>query len=105
MSAERKDPADKPPAAGSSAGKRTADKTPADLARRFGERASKRTEPSKWDSWRRETYTLPRGEARDKAREWFIKFPKAAYMTEIEFWRELADGRIEFTIRRLPSAD
>jgi hypothetical protein len=26
-------------------------------------------------------------------------------MTEIEFWRELADGRIEFTIRRLPSAD
>jgi hypothetical protein len=26
-------------------------------------------------------------------------------MTEIEFWRELDDGRIEFTIRRLPSAD
>jgi hypothetical protein len=29
----------------------------------------------------------------------------AAYMTEIEYWRELADGRIEFTIRRLPTAD
>jgi len=88
MSAERKTPGDK---------------KPADLARRFGERAAQR--PSKWDSWRRETYTLPRGEARDKAREWFAQFPKAAYMTEIEFWRELADGRIEFTIRRLPSAD
>ena len=44
-------------------------------------------------------------EAREKAREWFALFPKAAYMTEIESWRELADGRIEFTMRRLPSAD
>jgi len=26
-------------------------------------------------------------------------------MTEIESWRELADDRIEFTMRRLPSAD
>jgi hypothetical protein len=26
-------------------------------------------------------------------------------MTEIEHWRELPDGRIEFTMRRLPSAD
>jgi len=48
---------------------------------------------------------LPRAEARDKAREWFARYPKAAYLTEIEFWRELSDGRIEFTIRRLPSAD
>ncbi|MDP2355585.1 MAG: hypothetical protein Q8M31_05935 [Beijerinckiaceae bacterium] len=56
-------------------------------------------------SWRRETYLLPRGEARAKAREWFDRFPKAAYMTEIEFWRELDGDVIEFTIRRLPSAD
>jgi hypothetical protein len=26
-------------------------------------------------------------------------------MTEIESWRELPDGRIEFTMRRLPNAD
>jgi hypothetical protein len=75
-------------------------KSPSDVARHLGER-SKRG-PS---GWQRETFALPRLEARDKAREWFAKFPKAAYMTEIEFWRELADGRIEFTIRRLPSAD
>jgi hypothetical protein len=56
-------------------------------------------------SWRRETFTLPRVEARAKAREWFERFPKAAYMTEIEFWRELDDDVIEFTIRRLPTAD
>ena len=79
-------------------------RTPSDLARRLGERAGRRAaRPS--NAWRRETYTLPRAEARDKAREWFAKYPKAAYSTEIEFWRELADGRIEFTIRRLPSAD
>jgi hypothetical protein len=75
---------------------------PADIARRLSQRSAKNRGG---DSWRRETYTLPRGEARDKAREWFVKFPKAAYMTEIEFWRELSDGQIEFTIRRLPSAD
>ena len=43
--------------------------------------------------------------ARQRAREWFTRFPKAAYMTEVESWRELPDGRIEFTMRRLPSAD
>jgi hypothetical protein len=80
---------------------------PADIARRLSQRSAKNrvSGASPADFWRRETYTLPRGEARDKAREWFVKFPKAAYMTEIEFWRELSDGQIEFTIRRLPSAD
>lgn len=56
-------------------------------------------------SWKRATFTLPRSAARDKAREWFERYPKAAYMTEIEFWRETDDGSIEFTIRRLPTAD
>lgn len=73
---------------------------PRDIARRLAEKRAGRA-----DSWRRETFTLARPEARAKAREWFDRFPKAAYMTEIEFWRELEDGRIEFTIRRLPSAD
>lgn len=59
--------------------------------------------------WRKETFLLPREEARRKAREWFERYPKAAYMTEIESWRIIDRGtegeRIEFTIRRLPSAD
>jgi hypothetical protein len=79
-------------------------KTPAELARRLVKRA-KTKESSRKDAWRRETYTLPRQEARNKARDYFAQFPKAAYMTEIESWRELAGDRIEFTIRRLPSAD
>jgi hypothetical protein len=55
--------------------------------------------------WRRETFTLPRAAAREKARAIFSKFPKAAYMTEVESWRVLDGDQIEFTMRRLPTAD
>jgi hypothetical protein len=53
----------------------------------------------------RQTYCLSRGEAREKAREWFSDFPKAAYWTSVESWRQLDGDQIEFTMRRLPSAD
>jgi hypothetical protein len=78
---------------------------PQDLAERVSRRRARRGETSKADSWRRESFILPRAEARVKAREWFDRYPKAAYSTEIEFWRELEDGRIEFVMRRLPTAD
>ena len=74
---------------------------PADIAR-F---AAKTLKARRRDAFRRETFALPREEAREKAREMFRRFPKAAYMTEIESWRELPGDRIEFTMRRLPSAD
>jgi hypothetical protein len=81
-------------------------KKPGDIAERAARRRAQRPAARAIDDlWRRETYCLPRPQAREKALEWFDRYPKAAYMTEIEFWRELADGRIEFTIRRLPSAD
>ena len=77
---------------------------PRDLAKDLSRRlAAKRGAQA--DMWRRETFALPRLDARAKAREFFERYPKAAYMTEVEFWRELGDGRIEFTMRRLPSAD
>lgn len=53
----------------------------------------------------RQTFCLSREEARAKAREWLEEFPKAAYWTEVESWRRLEDDRVEFTMRRLPSAD
>lgn len=60
-------------------------------------------------TWRRETFCLPRAAAREVAQDWFDRYPKAAYMTAIESWRVLdvgtSDERIEFTMRRLPSAD
>ena len=83
-------------------------KTPSELAQRLGAKNRARQGTRGDDApgpWRRDTFTLPRQEARAKAHEWFAAFPKAAYMTEIEFWRERPDGQIEFTIRRLPSAD
>ena len=77
---------------------------PADIARRsarlIADRAGVRS-----DAFRRDTFALPREEARAMARELFRRFPKAAYQTEIETWRVLPGDCIEFTVRRLPSAD
>jgi hypothetical protein len=57
------------------------------------------------DSFKRQTYALPRDQARAMAESWFKRFPKAAYDTKVESWRSTADGKIEFTMRRLPTAD
>jgi len=88
------------------------EQSPGDLARRLKGRSQARartnaqraaSEPT--GSFIRQTYALPRQEARERARDWFGRYPKAAYMTKVESWRELEDGRIEFTMRRLPTAD
>jgi hypothetical protein len=57
------------------------------------------------DGYVRDTFTLPREDARSKARDYLTRYPKAGYMSAVESWRELPDGAIEFTMRRLPSAD
>ena len=57
------------------------------------------------DGFLRETFILPRNDARKKAREWFERWPKQAYWTTIESWFERPGDVIEFTIRRLPAAD
>ena len=72
---------------------------PRDLASRMAGRCK----PG--DGYLRETFTLPRDEARARARDFFNRYPKAAYMSSVESWRELPDGAIEFTMRRLASAD
>jgi hypothetical protein len=76
---------------------------PADIARRSAQALAGRAGAR--DAFRRETFALPREAAREKALEMFRRFPKAAYMTEIESWRVLPGDRIEFTVRRLPTAD
>jgi hypothetical protein len=80
------------------------DRRPADIARSTAKRIADR-KGRRGDAFRRETFALPREAARAKARELLRRFPKAAYQTEIESWRVLADDRIEFTVRRLPTAD
>ena len=57
------------------------------------------------DGYLRETFTLPREKARTRARDFLNRYPKAAYMSGVESWRELPGGDIEFTMRRLASAD
>ncbi|MGX1324081.1 hypothetical protein AB7M17_007534 [Bradyrhizobium sp. USDA 377] len=57
------------------------------------------------DGYLRETFTLPRAAARARAEAFFARYPKAGYMSAVETWRELPGGEIEFTMRRLPSAD
>jgi len=77
---------------------------PSDLAKRVAD-ARDRRKVARSDAFRRVTFTLPREDARTKAREMFARYPKTAYMTEIESWRELPGDEIEFTMRRLPTAD
>ena len=76
-------------------------KTPRDLADHMAARRAARKD----DGFVRESFTLPRENARAAARAFFDRFPKQAYMSEVERWRELPDGAIEFTMRRLPTAD
>jgi hypothetical protein len=87
----------------------TSDDSPKGLARRLAARKAhegrKATLGRSDELWRRETFRLPRTLAREKARSLFAMFPKAAYMTEIEWWREWENDEIEFTIRRRHSAD
>lgn len=73
--------------------------SPRDLAGRM----AGRRKPA--DGYVRETFTLPREQARLTARNFLTRYPKAGYMSEVESWRELPGGKIEFTMRRLPSAD
>jgi hypothetical protein len=39
------------------------------------------------------------------AKEYFQRFPKDQYQTEIESWRLLQSANIEFTMKRLREAD
>jgi hypothetical protein len=73
--------------------------SPRDLA----DRMARRKKPA--DGYLRETFTLPRETARAKARDFLNRYPKAGYMSAVESWRELPGGEIEFTMRRLPTAD
>jgi hypothetical protein len=76
--------------------------SPRDLASRMAERrAGLRVD----DGFVREQFTQPREAARRTARAFLDRFPKQAYMSEVERWRELPDGNIEFTMRRLRTAD
>jgi len=76
---------------------------PRDLAGRDG--ASAACGSGSMTDFVRESFTQPREAARRTARDFLDRFPKQAYMSAVERWRELPDGSIEFTMRRLRSAE
>jgi hypothetical protein len=40
-----------------------------------------------------------------KARQILDEYPAGGYVTIVEEWRQLPDGQIEFTMRRLPTTN
>jgi hypothetical protein len=78
-------------------------KRPRDLADRS--RDLRDLSKLKDDGFLRETFTLPLHVARLRARQILDEYPAGGYMTVVENWRQLPDGQIEFTMRRLPTAD
>ena len=79
-------------------------KRPRDIANRSRELRDVRRLGSE-DGFLRETFTLPLNAARLEARQILDEYPAGGYMTIVENWRQLPDGQIEFTMRRLPTAD
>ncbi|ABE64610.1 conserved hypothetical protein [Nitrobacter hamburgensis X14] len=77
-------------------------RAPKDLADRM---AARRRHAKADDGYVRETFVQPRDQARQTARAFLDRWPAAAYMSKVETWRELPGGEIEFTMRRLRSAD
>jgi hypothetical protein len=65
--------------------------------------AARRRQAKADDGYARETFTQPREQVRQTARAFLNRWPAAAYMPELESWRELPDGEIEFTMKRLRS--
>jgi hypothetical protein len=53
------------------------------------------------DPYVREKFTREHSAARKLAREYFEKYPKDRYQTEVESWRLLQSANYEFTMKRL----
>jgi hypothetical protein len=53
------------------------------------------------DPYIREKFTRDLSFARQLAKEYFQRFPKDRYETEVEIWRQIQSQNIEFTMKRL----
>jgi hypothetical protein len=53
------------------------------------------------DPFIREKFTKEQTAARKFAKEYFERYPKDRYQTEVESWRHLQSANIEFTMKRL----
>jgi hypothetical protein len=53
------------------------------------------------DPYIREKFTKERSAARTFAKDYFERYPKDRYQTEVESWREVQSYNIEFVMKRL----
>ena len=53
------------------------------------------------DLFIRVKFTKEQSFARQLAKEYFVKYPKDRYQTEVESWREIQSRNIEFIMKRL----
>jgi hypothetical protein len=53
------------------------------------------------DPFIRVKFTKEQSHARQLAKEYFEKYPKDRYQTEVESWREIQSRNIEFIMKRL----
>ena len=53
------------------------------------------------DPFIREKFTRLRQAAKKLAAEYFERYPKDRYQTEVESWRHLQSDNVEFTLKRL----
>ena len=75
-------------------------KLPNDLAKRM---SSRRRELD--NGFLPVTFRLPLDAARHKVREIINQHPQNNYVDFVERWRQLPDGRIEFSVRRLRAVE
>lgn len=72
----------------------------------FGIAARRRRQQSHpGDGFKRENFILADRAARNLARAYFTQYPPSIYLSEIELWQKLPDGRIAFVVRRLHSLE
>jgi hypothetical protein len=53
------------------------------------------------DPFIREKFTMEHSAATKRAKDYFKRYPKDRYQTEVESWRPLQSFNIEFTMKRL----
>jgi len=61
----------------------------------------RKTNPEGWQAARIGALMARCQETRSLGAEYFQRFPKERYQTEVESWRELQSQNIEFTMKRL----
>lgn len=89
------------PRLGTHAGDQRSIQTQRQLIRKARRLSQRHTET---DGLERECFELSKQKATAKVCEFKRQFPRKQHWTRVESWKELSNGKISFTLCRLPSA-